>query len=239
VPVYGERGIPGARSLLVFPLSMAQGVIGCLCIASRDAEGFTGAPRNLLGILVHHVAAALSNALAYSRMVQMATTDGMTGLTNHRTFKERGVLAIARAKRSGRPMSLIMTDIDHFKLVNDTHGHAVGDEVIRGVSAILAASARDVDIVARYGGEEFALLLEDCDVGGAEAIAERIRVAIKESEFDGSEGLFGVTLSLGVSEYGDETLGELVDSADKALYEAKRGGRDKVVLATKIQAVAA
>ena len=239
VPVFGDRSIPGARSLLVFPLSMAQGVIGSLCIASGDSDGFSGAPRNLLGILVHHVAAALSNALAYSRMVQMATTDGMTGLTNHRTFKERGAEALARAKRSGRPLSLIITDIDHFKLVNDTHGHAVGDVVIKGVADLLHTSARDVDIVARYGGEEFAILLEDCESEAAAQIAERIRVAIKETTFDGSDGGFGVTLSLGVCEYESGTLNELVEEADKALYEAKGGGRDQVVRASTSQIAAA
>lgn len=230
-PVFGDRTVPGARSLMVFPLSMARGVIGSLCIAARDGDGFQGAPRNLLGILVHHVAAALSNALAYSRMVQMATTDGMTGLTNHRTFKERGSEALARAKRSGRPLSLIITDIDHFKGVNDTHGHAVGDAVIKGVAGVLVASARDVDIVARYGGEEFAILLEECDGDSAAHIAERIREAIKEMSYDGADGPFGVTLSLGVCEYTSGSLTELVDRADKALYEAKRGGRDRVVVA--------
>ena len=239
VAVFGERTIPGARSLLVFPLSMAQGVIGSLCIASGGNDGFSGAPRNLLGILVHHMAAALSNALAYSRMVQMATTDGMTGLTNHRTFKERGAEALARANRSGRPLSLIITDIDHFKAVNDTHGHAVGDAVIKGVSGLLQSSARDVDIVARYGGEEFAILLEDCDGEAAAQIAERIRVAIKETSFDGAEGPFGITLSLGVCEYETGTLSELVEESDKALYEAKRGGRDQVVRAARTQIAAA
>lgn len=239
VPVFGDRAVPGARSLMVFPLSMAQGVIGSLCIAASDGDGFSGAPRNLLGILVHHAAAALSNALAYSRMVQMATTDGMTGLTNHRTFKERGAEALARAKRSGRPLSLIITDIDHFKGVNDTHGHAVGDAVIRGVANLLASSARDVDIVARYGGEEFAILLEECDGESAALIAERVREAIKEISFDGAEGPFGVTLSLGVCENGAGSLSELIDEADKALYRAKRGGRDQVVLAGHLVSAAA
>jgi diguanylate cyclase (GGDEF)-like protein len=239
VPVFGDRSVPGARSLLVFPLSMAQGVIGSLCIASGGDDGFSGAPRNLLGILVHHVAAALSNALAYSRMVQMATTDGMTGLTNHRTFKERGAEALARAKRSGRPLSLIISDIDHVKGVNDTHGHAMGDTVIKRVATLLTVSARDVDIVARYGGEEFAILLEECDAEAASQIAERIREAIKETEFDGAEGPFGVTLSLGVCEYQTGNLSELIDEADKALYIAKRGGRDRVVQAGRPQVAAA
>ena len=208
---------------------MPQGVIGTIAMASSVAGGFADTPRNLLGILVHHVAAAFSNALAYSRMVRMATTDGMTGLTNHRTFKERASEALARANRSGRPLSVILTDIDHFKKVNDTHGHAVGDEVIKAVANVLASSARDIDIVARYGGEEFAIVLEECDDESAVTIAERIREKVKELLFDGADGEFSVTLSLGVARYEGQSLADLVDEADQALYAAKRGGRDQVV----------
>lgn len=228
-PVLGANAIPHARSVLVFPLTMPQGTIGTLTIASAHADAFSDVPRNLFGILVNHVAAALSNAMAYSRMVRMATTDGMTGLTNHRTFKERGAEALARANRSRRPLSLILTDIDHFKQVNDTHGHAVGDEVIKGVADVLASSARDVDVTARYGGEEFAVLLEDTDADTAERIAERIREKVKMLTFEGAHGPFGVTISMGVAEYVDSTIACLVDEADQGLYAAKRGGRDRVV----------
>lgn len=228
-PVFGTRTLDGARSLLVHPLVMPQGTVGTISMASSREDAFAHVPRSLLGIPVNHVAAALSNALAYSRAMRMATTDGMTGLTNHRTFKERGAEAVARAHRSGRPLSLILTDIDHFKRVNDTHGHAVGDEVIKGVAAVLASSARDVDLTARYGGEEFAILLEDADADAAERIAERIRHKVKSLRFDGSTGPFGVTLSLGVARLVDSNLACLVDEADRALYEAKRGGRDRVV----------
>ncbi len=237
--VFGEHCVPQAQSLLVLPLAMPQGVVGTLTIASESHDAFSGAGRNLLGILVHHVAAALSNALAYSRMVRMATTDGMTGLTNHRTFKERGEEALARAKRSGRPLSVILTDIDHFKAVNDTHGHAVGDLVIKGVSDVLASSARDVDIVARYGGEEFAIVLEECDEESATVIAQRIRERVAELSFEGSDGPFSVTISLGVAQLDEGSLGELVDESDRALYAAKRGGRNQVVQSSSLQVCAA
>lgn len=241
-PVLGsEVPLFGARALLVFPMAMGQRVVGTLCVAAADIQAFDEVPRHALSTLVHYVAAALSNALSYADMVTRATTDGMTGLTNHRTFKEFGELALARARRSGRPLTLLITDIDHFKRVNDTYGHAIGDEVIKGVAGVLASTHRDVDLAARYGGEEFAVLLEDTALDDAAYVAERLRAAVEELTFDGGEDRFSVTLSLGVAQFdGDaQTLDELVDTADQALYAAKRGGRNQVVRAGVADEVAA
>jgi diguanylate cyclase (GGDEF)-like protein len=126
---------------------------------------------------------------------------------------------------------MLLTDIDHFKKVNDTYGHPTGDAVLRRVAAILKGSARKIDIVARYGGEEFALVLEGTDKTGARQLAERIREEVAAQTFDSSKGPFKITLSLGVAVYPDDGKAkqEVISCADKALYAAKHGGRNRTV----------
>jgi len=132
-------------------------------------------------------------------------------------------------------VSLILTDIDHFKKVNDTYGHPTGDEVLRRVAAILKASARKIDICARYGGEEFAIVLESTDREGARQLAERIREEISQQAFvaigQSSKGPFKATLSLGVSTYPEDgrEKAELIAHSDQCLYAAKHGGRNRTV----------
>jgi diguanylate cyclase (GGDEF)-like protein len=231
LPVFGRNvSLERHRSLLVFPLEMGHRPVGTAAIASASEDAFDVTVRDRARLIVNYVAAALSNALAYSNMVHRATTDGMTGLLNHRTYKERGAEALARVQRSGRALCVIMCDIDHFKKVNDTYGHATGDDVIRGVAGVLKNSLRRIDLGARYGGEEFAVLLEDADIDAAAALAERLRQAVGALSFDSSGRTLKVTLSLGVAERrGDESLATLIERADAALYSAKRSGRDRVV----------
>jgi diguanylate cyclase (GGDEF)-like protein len=173
-------------------------------------------------------------------MVHRATTDGMTGLLNHRTFKERGAEAFERARRTDRPMSLIMCDIDHFKRINDTYGHAVGDDVIRSAAVTIRACLRRIDLGARYGGEEFAILLEETDHSQALATAERLRQAVAALEFTADQTQFRATISLGVAtiQPGTDTLLAFIEAADAALYDAKRAGRNRVASAARIKAAA-
>jgi len=238
VVIVGDLELGDARGLLVFPLLIGPSTLGTVTIANRHPDAFDGLSRSYVSLLTHQLAAALTNALAYGRMVAAATTDGMTGLTNHRTFKERAADALARAARSRRPVTLLLTDIDHFKQVNDTHGHPVGDEVIKAVARVLSRSARNVDIVARYGGEEFAVLLEEADVDAAVVIANRIREAVKALAFDGAHGPFSVSISLGAAQFDGGDLTALIDEADQALYAAKRAGRDRVCVAAPAVAAA-
>jgi diguanylate cyclase (GGDEF)-like protein len=138
---------------------------------------------------------------------------------------------LARAQRSGKPVSFIMTDIDKFKSVNDTYGHEVGDEVIKCVAGVLQSNVRKIDLVARYGGEEFVLVLEEADTQGAVQLAERIRQDMMAQQFPSKQGQFGATLSLGVATFpqdGTDT-GALIEHADQALYHAKHSGRNRVV----------
>jgi diguanylate cyclase (GGDEF)-like protein len=128
-------------------------------------------------------------------------------------------------------VSFLLTDIDHFKKINDTHGHPTGDQVLKRVAAILKASARKIDIVARYGGEEFALVLEGTDRAGARQLAERIRQEVGAQTHDSAKGAFRATLSLGVAVYPEDgkSKQELISNADQALYAAKHNGRNRTV----------
>lgn len=164
------------------------------------------------------------------RLQQMAHTDGLTGLINHRSFHDKLAEAFAMATRHGMPLSLVMIDVDHFKQFNDRHGHPGGDEALREVAALLQSLARETDSCARYGGEEFAVILPHTDARGAVAFAERARQAAHKLVLFGTP----ITISLGVASLGPgiKTPGDLVAEADAALYNAKRSGRDRVCLAT-------
>jgi diguanylate cyclase (GGDEF)-like protein/PAS domain S-box-containing protein len=156
----------------------------------------------------------------------LATTDGLTGLKNHRTFQEKLTEEHSRAVRYQQPLSLLLLDVDHFKPYNDSFGHPAGDAVLRQVAAILGQTARDTDIAARYGGEEFALLLPLTDEDGAMAIAERVRVAVAGGLWEQRP----ITVSIGVCSVSLDTPtpGSLLSCADKALYQAKEMGRNQV-----------
>ena len=134
--------------------------------------------REMLAVIANQVAISLQNGYLYKQMETMATTDGLTGLTNHRTFQERFEDLLQRAQRHDHKVALLLCDIDLFKKVNDSYGHPVGDEVLRRVAKVLQEVPRKIDIPARYGGEEFAVLLDNVDVVQAKAVAERIRIEI-------------------------------------------------------------
>ncbi|WP_217915816.1 GGDEF domain-containing protein [Miltoncostaea marina] len=183
------------------------------------------------------LALAVANARARERLVALATTDGLTGLANRRVFHERLAGEAARARRAGRPLSLVMIDLDHFKAVNDTHGHQAGDEVLRAMATRLRETSRAGDVVARFGGEEMAWLLPDAAWADALEAAERLRSRIR-GEPVGAAGR--VTASLGVAEMDGRGPEDLVRRADLALYRAKAGGRDRCVAwATGMEATAA
>ncbi|MFN8582957.1 MAG: diguanylate cyclase [Gemmatimonadaceae bacterium] len=163
---------------------------------------------------------------ANMRLEALATQDGLTGLKNRRSFEERTLDEIARARRGHRPLSVLLMDIDHFKQFNDSFGHPRGDEVLREVSAHIRQVLRDTDFAARYGGEEFAVLLPDTDRTGAHQLAERLRDSIEHGPWTARP----ITVSLGVGSLSAEvvTLEALIDQADRALYISKQNGRNLV-----------
>ncbi len=223
--------LKGMSSILVLPLVVNNEAIGTFALASQGRWAYTGEVREMLGVISNQVAISLANAKMYKRMEEMATTDGLTGLPNHRTFQNRLTEMLARAERTDKPLSVVLTDIDKFKNVNDTYGHPVGDEVLRRVAKVMAGQVRKVDIVARYGGEEFVMVLEETDAAGAALLCERVRKEIAAQVMNSDQGHFRVTISLGIASYPNDGVekAELVEHADQALYEAKETGRDRTV----------
>jgi diguanylate cyclase (GGDEF)-like protein len=157
----------------------------------------------------------------------------LTGLHNRRSFQERLQQEVDRANRYHRPLSLIMIDIDHFKMYNDTHGHVRGDDILVEVANTLKRLSRTSDIVARYGGEEFAFILPETDRTNAEALGKRLREQVEGCQFLGEVHLPGqtLTISVGIASYTPpDTKEALLEAADMALYQAKREGRNRVVV---------
>ena len=164
----------------------------------------------------------------------LAITDSLTGLFNRRRFSDVARRELAVTRRYKNPLSCVMIDLDHFKKINDVHGHAVGDDVLRRVAHVLGENVREVDVVARYGGEEFVLLLPHTSKENAVVVAERVRGQIKGLELEYDSVKVVLSASFGVADDKDAPSGkweELVRAADIALYRAKRTGRDRIVLA--------
>jgi diguanylate cyclase (GGDEF)-like protein len=166
------------------------------------------------------------------QLKELAITDGLTGLYNYRYFRQKLLDEVLRSKRYKRIVSIIMSDLDDFKCINDTYGHPMGDRILREVAIIFKTSVRAVDTVARYGGEEFALILPETDADGARLVSERVRSRIQQAEFPISPDdlrTLKTTVSSGVATFpNDATVPEaLVEKADQALYVAKQRGKNR------------
>jgi len=166
---------------------------------------------------------------AERKLVELATTDSLTGLSNRRNMLVLAQHILARGKRSGEPVSIILADVDHFKQINDRYGHEAGDQVIAHVGMQLAQLCRETDVSARWGGEEFLIMLPNTDVNAAQLVAERIRESARAFSAGYRDEGIGYTLSLGVTLVdSNEPLGDAIARADRALYQSKADGRDRV-----------
>lgn len=231
IGLYLDAGEPCA----LIPLRSQGQVLGFLLMVDNKG-GADSRKRALqkeelvpLNLFADYCAQTLANAESNEALERLAISDAVTGLPNQRAFLNRMKEAISRADRTKRPMSLLFCDLDHFKEVNDTYGHQVGDTVLRTIASTFQNSLRTVDFVGRYGGEEFVAILEEAGPDGALTLAERVRKSVENLSFQECMGRRKVTISVGIATYGvDSTDGEhLLALADAAMYSAKKAGRNQ------------
>jgi diguanylate cyclase (GGDEF)-like protein len=232
----GEATI-GDTYAIAQPLSGAEPgeIVGIVAVV-RQGQPFSDRDRELLAYLAGTASVSIQNVDLHETVQRQAVTDELTGLYNHRRFQEAMVAESDRARRFDQPMSLVMLDIDNFKLVNDNYGHQQGDQVLREVARVLRESSREIDSPARYGGEELAVVLPQTDLEGAYQLAERVRQEVESLQVplvDGGGGAISVTASLGVASLPESAPepGELIAAADGALYQAKNAGKNQTVRA--------
>jgi diguanylate cyclase (GGDEF)-like protein len=225
------RTVFGLRHTLVTPLTTDGGMIGALLISRRTAGDWPAAAQRLLVGAAVEASAALSRVYSHRQAEARASTDGLTGLPNRRYFDEFCAL-LSRRRRAEDSVGVLMIDIDKFKAINDRHGHQVGDEVLRAVAAAIVGAVREDDVPARYGGEEFAVLLRNPTLDVAVEVGERVREAVAALDLD-RLGVATVRVSVGaaVADDPEEPITTTIEQADRALFDAKRRGRDRVVAA--------
>jgi diguanylate cyclase (GGDEF)-like protein len=232
-PIFSQATpMAGFGSLLILPLMIKQEEpIGTLIVAGRVPGLFSKERQNILEVIGAQIATKIDLGRAHEKVYQLATTDGLTGLANHRTFQSALTNMTDRAHRMGSQIALLLCDIDHFKKVNDTYGHPFGDEALRAVAKVLRDSVRTIDLAARYGGEEFTIILENTGCKGALLLAERIRSQIETLRLCCGTTPVPLTMSLGIAifpEHSSDTT-SLIAKADQALYAAKENGRNQVL----------
>ncbi len=218
-------------SLLVLPLSSGDAVLGTLMLAAVESGVYTEDIRTTLQVMINQLGTKIQNAAMVQQLKELATTDGLTGLPNHRSFQEELVRQLAHSSRFGTPTSVILCDVDKFKRVNDTYGHTVGDVVLKALGETLKRNVvRDTDMPARYGGEEFVIICGGTDTAGAVQLGERIRTDLERQCFHTDKGELRCTISMGVAEFPVHAASkeDLVERADAALYVAKESGRNQV-----------
>jgi len=227
-----DTRVRGLGALKILPLAAGDRILGTLVAGARRKASLDEDALRMLEVIALQAGQAVLRAQLFDQTERLATTDGLTGLLNHRAFQSRADEALAQARRYGRSCALLLTDVDHFKSVNDTYGHPIGDLVLKGVAQILREKARDTDLVARYGGEEFAVIMPETDGKGALVIAERIREAVQAKVFQTEVGPLQISISVGIAAApaNGSQKQELIDLADQCLYFAKRNGRNRSVL---------
>jgi two-component system cell cycle response regulator len=228
--VADERAVPGGQAeLRTWPIVFGGAPVGHLAIAATT-RGFGRDEQRMVSLVANELGGPLQMTALYEDTRRLATVDALTGLLNRRAFLDAIERERARSDRHRWPLSLLLLDVDHFKRVNDTHGHAAGDAVLQGMARALSSIARRSDFVARWGGEEFVIALPQTGEAGARVAAERARRAIAEASFPTpGAGILRVTASIGVSSSDAPWRTEaLLAAADEAMYTAKARGRNRV-----------
>ncbi|MBN2558963.1 MAG: GGDEF domain-containing protein [Clostridia bacterium] len=218
------------RELLLEPIIYKNVLLGVLMLAG--GASFTPKALEELSLCNPNLSMALNNAITHNQMQQLAALDPLTGLYNRRFGNKRIQEEFSRSIRAGTPLTLLMLDIDHFKNVNDTYGHMVGDRILVTISKTVLGAIREGDVLVRYGGEEFLCVLPGANQTDAAAVAERIRIMIKDTVVRHAEQEISVTVSIGAATYPHKDvldIHQLIKITDEAMYAAKETGRDRVV----------
>lgn len=234
---FGRANLPKyeTKSLLCIPLKVKENILGVINVADKislsQENAFTEEDMHFLAVICNYAAISVENALLYGEVKNLAVTDGLTGLFNHRYFQTNINSEVTRVQRYLRPLSLIMFDIDYFKMFNDTYGHPMGDLVLTEIAKVVKKNVRKVDIACRYGGEEFAVILPETKIKEAILVAEKIRTSVEKIRFDTGRGMKKekVTISGGVAQFKSGMSKEdFIRGADDSLYKAKNDGKNKI-----------
>lgn len=224
-----------AKSFAGVPIAVSGKVIGVLAVQNYEHDdAYDEHTIELLSNIANHAAIAIENARLFNMTQQLAITDGLTGLYNHRYFYEALENEIQRSERYQRSVSLIILDIDDFKAYNDSHGHLAGDNLLIKLAQLMSQVARTPDTLARYGGEEFTIILPETDTEQARSLAQRLLEDVRKHRFAIQDGqtIGRITISLGVATYPHHahSAKALVDAADKAMLQAKRAGKNRIAV---------
>ncbi|MDP8207821.1 MAG: sensor domain-containing diguanylate cyclase [Candidatus Electryonea clarkiae] len=228
--------LAGLKEGIVIPLVFNRRVQGLLMLFYRRSLMISTHEIEKVELISKTIARCIEASNAHTKVHRMATIDALTNISNRRYFNEQIKKEFKRARRYGHNLTMVMIDIDHFKHYNDTHGHLVGDRLLRELAQVLKANVREEDTVARYGGEEFALILPESDVSAGLLVAEKIRQSIMNTNFNktDSQPLGRLTISLGVADNTGniKTPRDLINNSDRALYRAKAKGRNCTIVYT-------
>jgi len=220
----------GLRAVASFPVIETNRRYRCIfhIFSNRDVSDLD---RAMLDQYMPQLDVALEIVFLVRELFIKATHDGLTRLLNHKQGEILIAAEMERVKRNKQPLAVVMMDLDHFKSVNDTYGHRAGDEVLQKVASILTGGLRKCDIISRFGGEEFLVGLVDTDLAGALEVSRRLKDAVQFQEFGEGNGKFPVTISMGLVEYDmvkHSSIDAVIDEADRKLYAAKSGGRNRI-----------
>jgi diguanylate cyclase (GGDEF)-like protein len=221
----------GPAKAIAVPMMKGRRLIGVLEILMHPGRNEPPAETlEVIEAMAAQAATAIDAALVHALTESLSLSDPLTGLANRRQLDQDLALEVERAARYGRSLAVLMIDIDHFKQVNDTFGHGVGDAVLSEVARLLSEHARGGDTVYRYGGEEFAVLARESDINGAVIVAERLRAVVEDHYASSAPGDVSVTISIGVASVSDtvDAAQRVLEASDAALYDAKRSGRNRV-----------
>lgn len=233
-PLFKDAPVTWEGSILGIPLMIGENVVGVMNLARRQAGGFSRSELRLLELLADQAALAIMNARLHEAVASQALSDALTGLPNRRALDVRLEEDISRSLRYGHPFAVIMMDLDGFKFVNDTFGHATGDQILRQYAQFLAKAKRSSDFLARYGGDEMMMILPETDLEAARKVAQNISARVSEFRVslpDGQQHCLNLSGGIAIFPTHASSASDMLRAADEALYRAKRQARGTFLVA--------